>query len=351
MKLTRCEQGHFYDGDKYNDCPNCSGLREKDKADPKKITEDDPWGIHEDPAFLYCENGHYYDIRKCTRCPVCGTTKLKITENQETEKEKPPMKLVCCENGHFYNGAILDDCPFCGSHGVSPVTDPKFLRSCAEFYSDEITLEPVFARCENGHTYNRELYARCPVCEKDAQEKKENQEAEKEKPPMKLRRCENGHFYNGAKYDSCPYCSELPEFGGSGVEDVVMCENGHTYSTGQGLYTRCPECGVEREKRKKQPRMDIMRCEKGHFYNREVYDSCPYCSEEALKENRPPDEKQQNGQEENLSDKSEPSVKKAKLIVNITYCEKGHYYDGELYDTCPYCRDAAQDDDDEKTII
>lgn len=184
------------------------------------------------------------------------------------------MKLMRCENGHFYNGEEYDDCPFCGSHGVSPVTDPNFLRSCAEFYSDEITLEPVFARCENGHTYNQELYARCPVCEK-----------------------------------------------------------------------------AEREKRKKQPRMDIMRCEKGHFYNREVYDSCPYCGEEALKGNRPPDEKQQNGQEENLPDKSEPSVKKAKLIANITYCENGHFYDGELYDTCPYCRDAAQDDDDEKTII
>lgn len=226
------------------------------------------------------------------------------------------MKLTRCENGHFYNGAEYDDCPFCGSHGVSPVTDPNFLRSCAEFYSDEITLEPVFARCENGHTYNRELYARCP------------------------------------------YCSLLPGLGGSDTGfqqwqscrfDVVMCENGHTYSTGE--YTRCPECGAEREKRKKQPRMDIMRCEKGHFYNREVYDSCPYCGEEALKENRPPDEKQQNGQEENLPDKSEPSVKKAKLIANITYCENGHFYDGELYDTCPYCRDAAQDDDDEKTII
>lgn len=233
------------------------------------------------------------------------------------------MKLTCCENGHFYNGAEYDDCPFCGSHRVSPVTDPNFLRSCAEFYSDEITLEPVFARCENGHTYNRELYARCPVCEKNEQEKKENREAGKEKPPMKLMRCEKGHFYNGAAYDSCPYCSE-----------------------------------------------------------------------EALKENRPPDEKQQNGQKENLSDKSEPSVKKAKLIANITYCENGHFYDGELYDTCPYCssapevyrlgvpygdeekfsvsavmcenghiynrrlyttcpycRDAAQDDDDEKTII
>lgn len=268
------------------------------------------------------------------------------------------MKLTRCENGHFYNGAEYDDCPFCGSHGVSPVTDPNFLRSCAEFYSDEITLEPVFARCENGHTYNRELYDRCPVCEKDAQEKKENQEAEKEKPPMKLMRCENGHFYDGAKYDSCPYCSLLPGLGGSDTGfqqwqscrfDVVMCENGHTYSTGE--YTRCPECGAEREKRKKQPRMDIMRCEKGHFYNREVYDSCPYCGEEALKKNRPPDEKQQNGQEENLPDKSEPSVKKTKLIANITYCENGHFYDGEIYDTCPYCRDAAQDDDDEKTII
>lgn len=80
------------------------------------------------------------------------------------------MKLTRCENGHFYNGAEYDDCPFCGSHGVSPVTDPNFLRSCAEFYSDEITLEPVFVRCENRHIYNRRLYTTCPYCRDAAQD-------------------------------------------------------------------------------------------------------------------------------------------------------------------------------------
>ena len=210
MKLTRCEQGHFYDGDKYDSCPYCSELGEvsssKAKSEPKIMMN--PEGIMVEPAFLYCENGHPYNFWKYPRCPVCGAG-LKIAENQKAEKEKPPMK---------------------------------------------------FMHCENGHTYNQELYANCPVCEK-----------------------------------------------------------------------------VEREKRKKQPSMDIMRCEQGHFYNRAVYDSCPYCSGEALKENRFPDEKQQNGQEENLPDKGKSSVRKEKLIATITYCKRGHYYDGELYDTCPYC--------------
>lgn len=216
MKVMRCEKGHFYDGDKYDSCPYCNGRSEKVELDPKEITEDDPWGIHEDPAFLYCENGHYYDIWKYDRCPICGTAELWKREKQKAEKEKPPMNIM---------------------------------------------------RCENGHTYNQELYDRCPICEK-----------------------------------------------------------------------------AEREKRKKQPSMDIMRCEQGHFYNRAVYDSCPYCSGEALKENGLPDEKQQNRQEESLSDKGESSVRKEKLIATITYCKRGHYYDGELYDTCPYC--SEQEDDD-----
>lgn len=211
MKVMRCEKGHFYDGDKYDDCPYCSELGEvsssKAKLEPEIMR--DPEGIMEDPAFLYCENGHYYDIWKCDRCPICGTAELWKREKQKAEKEKPPMKLM---------------------------------------------------HCENGHTYNQELYDRCPICEK-----------------------------------------------------------------------------AEREKREKQLRMNIMRCEQGHFYNGAVYDSCPYCCGEALKENGLPDEKQQNGQEENMPDKGGNSGGKEKLIATITYCKRKHYYDGELYDTCPYC--------------
>lgn len=169
---------------------------------------------------------------------------------------------------------------------------------------------------------------------------------------MKLMPCGKGHFYDGEKHDSCPYCNGLWEFGGSKakLEPEIMedppeimvdpaflyCENGHYYDIWK--YDRCPICGTaELEKREKQPRMNIKRCEQGHFYNGAVFDTCPHCSGEALKENKLPDEKQQNEQKENLPDKGESSVRKEKLVANITYCDKGHYYDGELYDTCPYC--------------
>lgn len=225
MKLTRCEKGHFYDGDRYDSCPCCSGL------------------------LTY------------------GSSVSKVRQEEVQIDEEPEFLVdMACRNGHFVAPGD-DPCPTCVKLGLIDADNPdeaakkKKAKGIDLFYSK-------FARCENGHTYNQELYDRCPICEE-----------------------------------------------------------------------------AEREKRKKQPSMDIMRCEKGHFYNREVYDSCPYCSEEALKENRPPDEKQQNGQEENLSDKSEPSVKKAKLIANITYCENGHFYDGEIYDTCPYCSGHLQIED------
>ena len=217
MKLTRCEQGHFYDGDRYDSCPCCSGL------------------------LTY------------------GSSVSKVRQEEVQIDEEPEFLVdMACRNGHFVAPGD-DPCPTCVKLGLIDADNPdeaakkKKAKGIDLFYSK-------FARCENGHTYNQELYDRCPICEE-----------------------------------------------------------------------------AEREKRKKQPRMDIMRCEKGHFYNREVNDSCPYCRGEALKENGLPDEKQQNGQEENLPDKSEPSARKEKLIVNITYCEKGHYYDGELYDACPYC--------------
>lgn len=182
------------------------------------------------------------------------------------------MKVMRCEKGHFYDGDKYDCCPYCNGRSEKVELDPKFdpeIIICEypiEDYPKKIHEDSVFLRCKNGHTYNRELYDRCPVCKKAELERREKQEAGKEQSPIKLTRCELGHFYDGARYDCCPYC------GG-----------------------------------------------------------------EALKENRLPDEKQQNGQEENLPDKGKNFGEKERLIATITYCKRGHYYDGELYDTCPYC--------------
>ena len=109
MKLMRCEKGHFYDGDKYDDCPYCSELGEvsssKAKLEPEIMR--DPEEIMVEPAFLYCENGHYYDIWKYDRCPICGTAELWKREKQ------PRMNIMRCEKGHFYDGAVFDTCPHC----------------------------------------------------------------------------------------------------------------------------------------------------------------------------------------------------------------------------------------------
>lgn len=57
MKLVKCVEGHFYDGDKYAVCPHCNGEEILVVTDKKKIVK--------------CGRGHYYKKNIFGGCPVC----------------------------------------------------------------------------------------------------------------------------------------------------------------------------------------------------------------------------------------------------------------------------------------
>ena len=77
MKLTKCKEGHFYDGDTYEECPFCSSvininepvdpIREEPIEPPQKII----WPIPLEIPFV-CPNGHHYDSVANKHCPYCS---------------------------------------------------------------------------------------------------------------------------------------------------------------------------------------------------------------------------------------------------------------------------------------
>lgn len=40
MKLTKCSNNHFYDGDKYSQCPHCGASKESGKETIKEVVSE-----------------------------------------------------------------------------------------------------------------------------------------------------------------------------------------------------------------------------------------------------------------------------------------------------------------------
>ena len=113
---------------------------------------------------------------------------------------------------------------------------------------------------------------------------------------------------------------------------LMPCGKGHFYDGEK--HDSCPYCSELREvsssKAKLEP--EIMRdpegmmvepaflyCENGHYYDIWKYDRCPICGTAELWK-----------REKQKAEKEKPPMK-------LMHCENGHTYNQELYDTCPYC--------------
>lgn len=78
MNLAQCPQGHFYDGDRYSECPHCA--RENGTSVPKNDGPTSPLGgcVIVDPpptgngTMVSCPKGHLYDSSQHTTCPICA---------------------------------------------------------------------------------------------------------------------------------------------------------------------------------------------------------------------------------------------------------------------------------------
>ena len=109
MKVMRCEQDHFYDGERYDSCPYCSGLwelggRKKDEepqlADNRGMYHVEFWDVTKD--------GKYNRVYGYAPVPpeVSGRAALKVQK---------------CGNGHYFDGNRNKVCPYCGEAAAETI--------------------------------------------------------------------------------------------------------------------------------------------------------------------------------------------------------------------------------------
>ena len=78
MNLAQCPQGHFYDGDRYSECPHCakengtSVPKNDDPTSPLPPVGVDPISQKNNSTMISCPYGHFYDGSKYSSCPVCA---------------------------------------------------------------------------------------------------------------------------------------------------------------------------------------------------------------------------------------------------------------------------------------
>lgn len=110
MNLVKCENNHYYDGDKYSSCPHCAkGNVESGMTEP--ITN------RQESTMVTCANGHFYDSGKYACCPYC-----------DQEKDDNPTLPV----GAASNVASLADIIGSSSKTIFTDDDPTISRDMLE---------------------------------------------------------------------------------------------------------------------------------------------------------------------------------------------------------------------------
>ncbi|MDR1922593.1 MAG: hypothetical protein LBS31_12765 [Candidatus Adiutrix sp.] len=90
---------------------------------------------------------------------------------------------------------------------------------------------------------------------------------------------------------------------------LKKCEKGHYFNA--DLFSACPLCAEEAED---ESSTRVEKCEKGHLFNPDLYSACPRCAREA----------------------------EGKSSKRMETCGKGHYFDADLYSACPVCAEEAK---------
>lgn len=76
VNLTRCQNGHFYDADKFSYCPHCPSVSDssyslRDAVDAVRNSSEIP-SYNSEISLVRCNNGHFYDENKYLSCPHCN---------------------------------------------------------------------------------------------------------------------------------------------------------------------------------------------------------------------------------------------------------------------------------------
>ena len=130
MKKVCCPNGHYYDADKFRDCPICQPsssktempVQELSPADSPSTTANSPIDFTpqettaETPAatgpVVMCTNGHVFNPALSIRCPICG---FPAENSMDPPQER---KKTICPNGHVYDGNRFSSCPICEQTAV-----------------------------------------------------------------------------------------------------------------------------------------------------------------------------------------------------------------------------------------
>lgn len=125
MKKVCCPNGHYYDADKFSNCPICQPSSPKIKipvqelgpAENPSATPNFPTDLslqdtnRETPAttgsVVMCTNGHVFNPERSIHCPICGAL-AKNSSDPPQERKK-----TICPNGHIYDGKRFSACPIC----------------------------------------------------------------------------------------------------------------------------------------------------------------------------------------------------------------------------------------------
>ena len=98
MNLTKCENGHYYDRDRFPVCPHCGMAPEQPFPDPDG-PETEPHAMQ----IRKCPAGHFYNAGRYASCPLCKT------EQPPKPKELPellPENTGSLERSGWKTGAL-----------------------------------------------------------------------------------------------------------------------------------------------------------------------------------------------------------------------------------------------------
>ena len=113
MKLTKCSNNHFYDGDKFSQCPHCAKLTGNPPVSQKREPQS-KWEVSKKP-----EPQSKWEISQKQEPEHSGKTIAKTSSMWEAERQKEEASQI-----DIHRGFDVEDYPLDREEGKEPSADP-----------------------------------------------------------------------------------------------------------------------------------------------------------------------------------------------------------------------------------
>ncbi len=164
-------------------------------------------------SIIKCENGHFYDDEKYDRCPHCSKSRKLV---HLIKHSMPNKNIVKCDCGRYYNADTYFECPHCkngkvySSHNADVENAAKGISEGAaainissEDPDDVKTIPLTSEQAEMYAAFTKDVIDSA-ACEDEPQIQEEP--IHKQEIASRVERCPNGHFYDSFKFSKCPHC-------------------------------------------------------------------------------------------------------------------------------------------------